>query len=195
MWVPAHEGVSPNSYADAAAKAYLRAGEVEDVTTVVASEVRSRDCLYERRVLRTRVSPARTSVRARDFFAILCRFRPPNAHFSVRTGVSQRRTPSGRGDSAGSPRVGIPTPAHQSSSKLQQALQQASAVSSSGELDHRYAVGHVQGHRQGLQRCACPCFGGRAPQGEIVLSRGARARAFAQICSARITRLASRRSS
>ena len=96
MWVPAHEGVSPNSYADAAAKAYLRAGEVEDVTTVVASEVRSRDCLYERRVLRTRVSPARTSVRARDFFAILCRFRPPNAHFSVRTGVSQRRTPSGR---------------------------------------------------------------------------------------------------
>ena len=33
MWVPAHEGVSPNSYADAAAKAYLRAGEVEDVTT------------------------------------------------------------------------------------------------------------------------------------------------------------------
>ena len=63
---------------------------------MVASEVRSRDCLYERRVLRTRVSPARTSVRARDFFAILCRFRPPNAHFSVRTGVSQRRTPSGR---------------------------------------------------------------------------------------------------
>ena len=43
--------------------------------------------------LRTRVSPARTSVRARDFFAILCRFRPPNAHFSVRTGVSQARTP------------------------------------------------------------------------------------------------------
>jgi hypothetical protein len=135
MWVPAHEGVSPNSYADAAAKAYLRAGEVEDVTTVVASEVRSRDCLYERRVLRTRVSPARTSVRARDFFAILCRFRPPNAHFSVRTGVSQRRTPSGRGDSAGSPSVGIPTPAHQSStarfSKLYSKLQQSRHLASS----------------------------------------------------------------
>ena len=82
---------------------------------------------------------------------------------------SSRRWPTSCFESE---RVEAPPRAHHLHTRLSQ---QASAVSSSGELDHRYAVGHVQGHRQGLQRCACPCFGGRAPQGEIVLSRGARA--------------------
>ena len=51
MWVPAHEGVTPNSYADAAAKAHLQARVVAaDVTAVVAREVRSRDVVWERRV-------------------------------------------------------------------------------------------------------------------------------------------------
>ena len=48
MWVPSHEGVAPNAYADAIAKGALAAQKEASLTEGVADHVRSRPCIYER---------------------------------------------------------------------------------------------------------------------------------------------------
>ena len=48
MWVPSHEGVAPNAYADAVAKGALTAQNETSLTEGVAGHVWSRPCIYER---------------------------------------------------------------------------------------------------------------------------------------------------
>ena len=50
MYVPAHDGVSPNSYADSAAKSGSALPDVDEATAIVADLVDARPCIYERRV-------------------------------------------------------------------------------------------------------------------------------------------------
>ena len=50
MWVPSHEGVTPGAVADAAAKCSLQRAEEANLTQGVVEVVRSRPCLYERRL-------------------------------------------------------------------------------------------------------------------------------------------------
>ena len=45
MWVPSHEGVAPNAYADAVAKGALTAQKEPSLTEGVAGHVRSRPCI------------------------------------------------------------------------------------------------------------------------------------------------------
>ena len=52
MWTPAHEGVSPNAMADCAATHAKFDATIEDSTELVATQVQSRPCIYERRVRR-----------------------------------------------------------------------------------------------------------------------------------------------
>jgi ribonuclease HI len=49
FWVPSHEGIGCNAYADAVAKRATRAAPERSLTEGVASMVRSRPCVYERR--------------------------------------------------------------------------------------------------------------------------------------------------
>ena len=51
MWVPAHSGCAPNSYADLAAKTHLTGAAIEDTTREIADQCETRPCLYERRIL------------------------------------------------------------------------------------------------------------------------------------------------
>ena len=51
MWTPSHVGISPNAYADCAAKTHTRA-TVSDLTGDLAAHIRSRPVIYERCVRR-----------------------------------------------------------------------------------------------------------------------------------------------